>query len=232
MRLAKRTLVSFGNHTCNFAIMFWCICYINDFSCDYKSSVFVLWVEKAGYTASSKRQESGCKGLVCASDCSRCAVEPLRVEPPVADFKPVRVMDGYCLQQEAGGRCWFCWHAPARDHLSTAPFPSTNCPKPSSAWPKGRWARSCCKSEPRAEQFGNESPAFFAVLRGRACFQPEGRKRIAHPFQRWADSRAGRKQQVPPGTAEGCCDNEMILSPLTGLVRVGKLPVHPLIRVG
>ena len=103
LRLAKRTLVSFGNHTCNFAIMFWCICYINDFSCDYKSSVFVLWVEKAGYTALSKRQESGCKGLVCASDCSRCAVEPLRVEPPVADFKPVRVMDGYCLQQEAGG---------------------------------------------------------------------------------------------------------------------------------
>ena len=26
LRLAKRTLVSFGNHTCNFAIMFWCIC--------------------------------------------------------------------------------------------------------------------------------------------------------------------------------------------------------------
>ena len=25
LRLAKRTLVSFGNQTCNFAIMFWCI---------------------------------------------------------------------------------------------------------------------------------------------------------------------------------------------------------------
>ena len=26
LRLAKRTLVSFDNHACNFAIMFWCIC--------------------------------------------------------------------------------------------------------------------------------------------------------------------------------------------------------------
>jgi hypothetical protein len=26
LRLAKRTLVSFDSHACNFAIMFWCIC--------------------------------------------------------------------------------------------------------------------------------------------------------------------------------------------------------------
>ena len=35
--------------------------------------------------------------------CRRCAVEPLRVEPPVVDLKPDRAMDSYCLQQGAGG---------------------------------------------------------------------------------------------------------------------------------
>jgi hypothetical protein len=34
---------------------------------------------------------------------------------------------------------------------------------------------------------------FFAVFSGMAIPQPGGRKRIAHPFQRWADSRAGSK---------------------------------------
>ena len=31
LRMAKRTLVSFSNHAFNFAIMFWCMCYINEF---------------------------------------------------------------------------------------------------------------------------------------------------------------------------------------------------------
>jgi hypothetical protein len=42
LRMAKRTLVSFGNQTCNFAIMFWGMCCINDFAFVFLFLYFVF----------------------------------------------------------------------------------------------------------------------------------------------------------------------------------------------
>jgi hypothetical protein len=59
LRLAKRTLVSFGNHTCNFAIMFWCIC-INLYSLLYFLCFLSFGVNtSAGHTADWEGKSKG-----------------------------------------------------------------------------------------------------------------------------------------------------------------------------
>jgi hypothetical protein len=62
-----------------------------------------LYIRKAGYTALSKRRPKWLQLAKCnVAVCGHCAVEPLRVEPPVADLAHDSAMDGYCLQQGVG----------------------------------------------------------------------------------------------------------------------------------